>query len=1477
MEAVSLAASIAGLVTLADLVFRAAVKYSKSVRDAPKEVRDLVDEIKDLSLLLHNLSMVEYGLASQPDPTFQANSQPPKPHHLHQCQQLLRRLQTGLPNIEASSGLQKLQKRLKWPFSISDTKDMLQAIGRHKQTINIALAAQSINKLQICLSRQEESSNAIQDIKENLRRILDIETKISVDKKRRKILTTFLHVNPRVEFETNKSLRHPMTALWLTEGTDFTDWFNNEKSRLWCSGIPGAGKSVIASAIVDECLQLIQNQPNTALGYFFCTYKDPRTVLPCNILSTLCYQLALQHEAAYQILEAYYDELHPSPHLPMPLKTSRLIEVLHKICGVFDRVYLIIDGLDECGGHTDEAVRSMLRISSAPANENINVALLSRNEFVIRERLEPHFQWIEIEAHTHDIQLYVASELAIMIEERRLRLRDPCLKDEIVVKLVKGAKGMFRWVTCQLYHLCELPTDRARREALDKLPPTLFETYERILNHIESRSQAVRQLVQRSLLLISMKDPHKRLSSRALCEAISISEDSDSLELDEVVDEEEVLRRCGSLVRLSKSSGQDEQTFQFAHFTVQEFLESSCEEHSLLTTYGVSDTRADILFMQLAIRFLTLENFAKISTVEDDELRDWNSRLKSRPFYIPAATCWTVGALLEVDKKTQSLLSQLFHIQKTSNFCVWAGEVIRNCQNYELDIEVGPEAMECLSSVLRPDFTPLHMAAALGLADICQQLLENGAKIDLMGPYGTPLHSAVGGFYIFRESYDYPGAGSKTPNSTSGGCCSIQAGSLCNWTRSQEQQKTVRLLLNFKAKADRRLATAWRTSTVLTLAVFEAYSYEIIADLIENGAIVENEDLATFQVMYEFAMAEFTPPDFKREYGQGNAFLRILNGLRSVQSYGKHISPEGQLFNMTLRFASNMVLDVPDELSMSSIREEMLDQHLRDSVLLAIERNDINLLETFLLSQRCQGMDLSGLDTENSDWSPIHIAVQEESLDCLEFLLDWGCDPNTRAADDKTPIDLCMDKENKDIFRTLLKHGASTTELDGKSDTLWHSYLDSYTTWPIQTLLQLESSQNRALALCTVSGRGDTPICRALIGQHKESVLLLLDFCDTEAHWKCSKPIYRAAAELGSFRVLNGLLDVGVHYDSHDEYDGNPLHWIHVDSDLNLIMRLKVIFSSNQRRTSDSATPFQSLLQRAKKPGLDKKLPHAMELLPDNLFTNPAESRALWLFLCAEIVPFILSSNYSKTDMMVVCTTLLERGVTNLYEEDSKTSALVPLTDTLKSKLNARIQSISDGGLPTPFGECWKWVSDTICLLLRRTKYKIELAYEDSLVHLLSMAILRDDGPMVGLLLRAGANCLAKGSSITPLELACLPSVSVTRPTLSCLLEHTDLKPLTQHLSYPDLGPLHLIAGVIRREGAYNNNGTRSLHKVPFGCYADKDKDESNMTTSLDKFDVLLGAGANPNLPLNALSPMTYHILRHHFRTAEALLVTSKP
>ncbi|KAF4965115.1 hypothetical protein FSARC_7054 [Fusarium sarcochroum] len=1297
MDPLSVSASVAGLVTLADLVFRATLKYSKSVRGAPKEVKDLLNEIKDLSLLLHNLSMVAFGLELQPDP--QSGAMPPKPYHLHECRQLLRRLEEGLPKFEGQSSLDKLQSRLKWPFSTSETKEMLHAVSRHKQTINIALAADSVSKLQLCLTRQEETGKGIQQLEREVRKVQDIQTRISLNQKRKDILNTFIKANPRNEFEINKSLRHPMTALWLTESTDFEDWFSTQQARIWCSGIPGAGKSVIASAIIDECLQRTLNNPGAAVGYFFCTYRDSLTTLPRNILSALCYQLALQSEAAYLLLEVCYDELHSGHQLSAQADISRLMEVLHQMCATFDRVYLVVDGLDECGANTEEIVDSLLSIGLAATNTNTNLGLLSRDEVLIRERVEPHFHWVEIEAHTQDIQLYVASELDRLISSKKLRLKDTTLKDEIMGRVVKGARGMFRWVTCQLAHLCELPTDRARRNALERLPPTLPATYERV-----------------------------RLNgdSRALCEAIYITDYSDRLDEDEIVDEQEVLRWCGCLVRMSPNPSNDGQRLEFAHYTVQEFLETDCINHPTLNIYGTSRTKADDLFMRLSLRFLTLKNFEVLPRADGNKVQHIQEMRQHRPFYEAASIFWLTETFIEADESALNLIYMLFHIKKTPNFCTWAVEVIRHCliehDDDSFSFDIRPDfgrnadiAGQVISAVLRPDFTPLHMAAAWGLTNVCR--LSVFADVDISS---TELHSNTIG-ELQRH-----------------GCLPA------------ERRNTVQLLLNAGAQVDSLLHTPFKSSSLLSLVVFSSnygHDFRRVSDLIQNGVVVDKEDLPSFDWTYRFARKVYKPDEFKQKHAGGQAILDLLETLGHDQLPETSRRAEVKLYHKTLQFANQMELDVPATLVEPPIDNGMSDEDLRTFVYSAIKDNNVDLLEKFASCQRREVVQLRGLNPDKPDWTPIHVAVDEWSLDSLKVLLDWGCDPNAQATDGRTPLNLCSHDKHEEFLRTLVQRGASTTTLDHNSETIWHSSAEVNATRILKTLLQLDEGHS---SLQMVSGAGDTPICRALAFGHEQSTMLLLEFCDTKQHWKSIGSTYRAAAELGLSKVLQKLLNVGVEPDGVDENTGNPLHFLNTSSEIQCAEHLKTIFSCDQRRKDDSATPFEALLKRGFK----------------------------WSW------------------MEYIHTWLLERGIANHFEEHSGTSALSPLATGLCRRSTERLNSVKKLEEGFPYFQGWNWFSETFTRLVRDTKYKSKMASESIMTLLLCEAIIHDDQNMVELLLEAGVDCHRKVDMITPFQLACLPNFSEQGKVLGCLLRYTDTDYLTQPCSFMNMcGPLHLAAG----------------------------------------------------------------------------------
>lgn len=447
MDPLSISSGIAGLVALADLVFRAATRYVKSAKGAPKEALKLLEEVKGLSVLLHDLSLVAYGLETDPFP-----ENPTEPahefqaYHLYGCRKVLEDLQKRLDfstqPLLSGPPLKKLGARMKWPMTTQETAEMLQTIQRHKQTINIALSVDTLQKLRESLSQQQETNGRIDKLQVAADKIIDIETRIFVIQERKEVLDFFLKANSRDEYHKNKQLRHHMTGLWLTEGAQFKQWCNVKGSKLWLSGIPGAGKSVLAGAMVDECLKLSTLVPEIATAYFFCTYRDNKTHEPESIMSSIIAQLARQNEAAFSIAQKYYQELMKDDHLPGTPSINKLRTAIRDMSGVFEKVFIIVDGLDECGSHVERATRMLASLCNDKSAKTMCLALLSRDEIIIRQHLQGAFDYIEIEAHTGDIQQYVATELEERIGLGKLRVRNLTLKDEILEALVTGAKGM---------------------------------------------------------------------------------------------------------------------------------------------------------------------------------------------------------------------------------------------------------------------------------------------------------------------------------------------------------------------------------------------------------------------------------------------------------------------------------------------------------------------------------------------------------------------------------------------------------------------------------------------------------------------------------------------------------------------------------------------------------------------------------------------------------------------------------------------------------------------------------------------------------------------------------------------------------------------------------------------------------------------------------------------------------------------------
>lgn len=439
MDPLSLSASIAGIISLADVVFRTVYKFGRQVKDAKSSVQSIADEINGLISVLRTLEALALDLESEKDtfdPTLSA-------YHLYQIKTVVDKIDAKTKKkIEKFNGsrLDGVTAQLKWPFSASETKELLDQLSSLKATITLALSADSLRKIQMTLSKQHALGMDVSVIAETAKRI-EINTRIVVEDKNRQILDYFMKFSPQPNLEMSVNLRHPMTGLWLTGSPKFKSWLECPGSNMWLSGIPGAGKTVLAGSVVQEALTHSDTVDGIGVAFFFCDYKNSITWNPTNILGAIASQLARQKSEAFAILEAYYVNLHPSKGLE---KTPDAVELRAKIgqmSKVFTRTIIILDGLDECGDFTEEVVEFLFEL--ATDYDNISMALFSRDHENIRMILQDDFEHIPIAAHIDDIKLFVCAELDRRIRTKHLHLGSVAIRDEISETLIRRAEGMY--------------------------------------------------------------------------------------------------------------------------------------------------------------------------------------------------------------------------------------------------------------------------------------------------------------------------------------------------------------------------------------------------------------------------------------------------------------------------------------------------------------------------------------------------------------------------------------------------------------------------------------------------------------------------------------------------------------------------------------------------------------------------------------------------------------------------------------------------------------------------------------------------------------------------------------------------------------------------------------------------------------------------------------------------------------------------
>lgn len=225
------------------------------------------------------------------------------------------------------------------------------------------------------------------------------------------------------------------TGQWLFKSKEFQAWLDGAESTLFCPGIPGAGKTMITSIMINDLQQRFQGDNKVGIAYVYCNYKRQTEQTIHHLMASLLKQLIQQQPDLPEQVSSLYSRFMERRTRPSIDEISSAIgSIVHGLA----RAFIVMDALDEC---TDSSkTRSMLLKEIAKLQVQGNICFFATSRFV--PDITAEFRGmasLEIRATDGDVQVYLKDHMS---EMPACVSRNRALQEIIQAEIVKSAAGM---------------------------------------------------------------------------------------------------------------------------------------------------------------------------------------------------------------------------------------------------------------------------------------------------------------------------------------------------------------------------------------------------------------------------------------------------------------------------------------------------------------------------------------------------------------------------------------------------------------------------------------------------------------------------------------------------------------------------------------------------------------------------------------------------------------------------------------------------------------------------------------------------------------------------------------------------------------------------------------------------------------------------------------------------------------------------
>jgi hypothetical protein len=225
------------------------------------------------------------------------------------------------------------------------------------------------------------------------------------------------------------------TGQWFLDSTKFEVWQQGSAKTLFCPGILGAGKTMMAAITIDHLCKRARSE-DIGIAYFFCNYKEQFEQSPTALLATVLKQLVQSRPGiAAPVIQIY--ENHQKQNSRPSL--GEVLGALQPVCLAYPTTYIVIDALDEYTDRDGARTQLIDKLRKLQAKTNIRLMFTSRFIPEVTEKFQSELM-LEVRASDKDVRRYVLGQ---SLRLPKCIQRSSELLQDVQDKIAEAVDGMY--------------------------------------------------------------------------------------------------------------------------------------------------------------------------------------------------------------------------------------------------------------------------------------------------------------------------------------------------------------------------------------------------------------------------------------------------------------------------------------------------------------------------------------------------------------------------------------------------------------------------------------------------------------------------------------------------------------------------------------------------------------------------------------------------------------------------------------------------------------------------------------------------------------------------------------------------------------------------------------------------------------------------------------------------------------------------